>query len=218
MARVWLPTLLATTTLAACSPRAVEPPALVSPISSHVSVTATPKAAGPDGGVTVPSVPTLPEDAPGSFVSACEGVRLVLLAARAREGNVEVEAELRNEGTRAFSLMATTDGSVEDMRNPSFTLVTAPAIPPYGRCAEVAPLSEHDFFTLAPGRKRALESIDVPAASSHGKHLVRAVYLNDPSAPPIRGVAMRTTPSLYTRVRETTPCRLVSNTLEVELP
>jgi hypothetical protein len=131
---------------------------------------------------------------------------------------LEIEAELRNEGTRAFSLMTTTDGSVEDMRNPSFTLVTAPAIPPYGRCGEVASLSEQDFFTLSPGGRHALESTYVPATSSHGKHLVRAVYLNDPSAPPIRGFAMRTAPSLYTRVRGTTPCRLVSNTLEVDLP
>lgn len=178
----------------------------------------TPKAADPDGAVTVPAVPTLPDDVPGSFVTACDGVRLVLLAARGRDGNLEVDAELRNEGTRAFSLMTTTDGSVEDMRNPSFTLVTAPAIPPYGRCGEVAPLSEQDFFTLAPGRAHALESIYVPAASSHGRHLVRAVYLNDPSAPPIRGIAMRSVPPLDARVRATTPCRLVSNTLEVELP
>lgn len=151
------------------------------------------------------------------FVSRCEGVTLVLTKIVVRDGYAYPALELRNTGKSPVKLMATGDGSSEDMRNPSlaFTL-SGKVYPPRRECGNVNGLAEEDLVTLSPGQTKVLEWVS-PIAAEKGHHTLRATYRNDPASAVLRGIAPPADEALIARARATVPCELTSNTLELDM-
>ncbi|MBK8213925.1 MAG: hypothetical protein IPK71_09250 [Myxococcales bacterium] len=176
---------------------------------------------GPGMAKAPPKIDTVekPSPAPSAtpFVSRCEGVTLVLTKVVVRDGYAFPVLELRNTGKSPVKLMATGDGSSEDMRNPSlaFTL-SGKVYPPRRECGNVNGLAEEDLLTLAPGQTKVLEWVS-PIAAEKGHHTLRATYRNDPESAVLRGVAPPADEALIARARATIPCQLTSNTLDFDM-
>jgi hypothetical protein len=173
---------------------------------------------GPGMAKAPPKIDTAaPAPSAAPFASRCEGVSLVLTKVVVRDGYAFAGLELRNTGKSAVKLMATGDGSSEDMRNPSlaFTLSGKP-YPPRRECGNVNGLAEEDLVTLAPGQTKVLDWVS-PVAADKGHHTLRATYRNDPASAVLRGVAPPADEALIARARATVPCELTSNTLDFDM-
>jgi hypothetical protein len=158
-------------------------------------------------------------------VPAC-GVELHL---RAKAAVVEVERqhlntwtafdiELVNSGDRTVTLVMPGDGSEVAWRTPVLRWSVSPEPQPtqMARCGNINPLRPDEVFTLAPGERRRLREWVPPIYGvTAGAYTVRLSYTNDPTLK-WRGVELGPhDPEAMQRVRESTPCRAVSNDVEI---
>lgn len=130
------------------------------------------------------------------------------------------DVELVNTGDRAVTLVMPGDGSDAAWRTPilrwSVSSETGYETPPLFRCGNVNPLRPDEVFTLAPGERRRLPQWVPPISGvSPGAYTLRLTYINDPTLK-WQGVPLGPhDPAAIERIRESTPCRAISNELKV---
>lgn len=129
-----------------------------------------------------------------------------------------LEVELVNVSDRAVTLVMPGDGSSVAWRTPilRWSVSPAPETPQMVRCGNINHLRPGEVFTLAPGERRRLREWVPPVFGvTSGTYTLRLSYINDPALK-WRGVELGPhDPAEMQRVRASTPCRVVSNDLQI---
>jgi hypothetical protein len=169
------------------------------------------------------SDPTPSAEPAPPVASRCDGLELTITPAP-NQRTFDFVATIRKRGDEAVTLVAPGDGSEAGWRTPVVTWnVTTPSgapvtPPPYLRCGNVNRLTKEEVFTLEPGAERQFPGwLGVPRAAARGHYSVSLVYENDPNHP-MRGVSFGKDPEeVAAAVRGSTPCRVESQHVEVDL-
>lgn len=133
---------------------------------------------------------------------------------------------LRNTGTQTITLVAPGDGSTSGVRTPRITLQveTAEGTPhPLHRGTlidgQINSLRREEVFDLPAGESRLIESwLGVSGITEPGAYEISVEYWNDPGMEWTAAPLGRHDSSAMERVRASTPCRVTSNNLRVEVP
>ncbi|MBX3187768.1 MAG: hypothetical protein KF819_12165 [Labilithrix sp.] len=157
-----------------------------------------------------------------AIASRCEGVRLELKAETDR-GQQRFVGTLVNTASRSFTLVEPGDGSEVGWRTPTITWkVTTLAGSPVprverGRCGNINSIRDKEIFDLAPRGRHVFDEWFGAPDVAPGKYVVRAVYENNPQAN-LDGVPLGShSATALARVRKSTPCRVESNAITVDV-
>ena len=164
---------------------------------------------------------------------AAQGLRLAIRATRADvpEGQTpEIRAVIMNEGPGAAHLVKPGDGSEAGWRTPLvgwsvIRLARAHQQHPKGMPVledrtpvPIAPPRPDEVVALAPGDRLDLGMpLDLPTLRAGGVYRVRLYYTNDPDLAWGGHAAEEPSQDAMAHVRQSTPCRLVSNELLVRV-
>lgn len=143
---------------------------------------------------------------------------------------LRIEATITNNGYEPIRLLQPGDGSHRGWRAPELRWHVERVMQIYRRDQRalpavkreaprpIAPVRLDQVKTLAPGETMELDLLGTfPVLSRPGTHVVRLRYTNDPARafrPPRQGEHDRDVMAL---VRRTAACRLVSNSVEIEI-
>jgi hypothetical protein len=128
----------------------------------------------------------------------------------------KISVELTNKGTAPITIVLPGDGSECGWRTPILTWT--PAIKMGGRCGNINPLQSNEVVTLLPGKSVVLGAwVAAPALATPGKHKLTLTYENKPGLA-WKGLALgKHDPAAMAKVKASTPLKVVSNTVEVEV-
>ena len=141
-----------------------------------------------------------------------------------RPGNL-IEVSIYNAGSDTVVLPLPGDGSFQGWRTPlmgwEIREAGGPLLKqePVGRCGNINPLGPNEVFQLSPGTQRTF-GVLLPVDYAYRKsnlYLFRLSYENRPDKDWGLGAPLEHDPDALRLLRRSTPCKLRSNILELEV-
>jgi hypothetical protein len=139
---------------------------------------------------------------------------------------VGLSGVLHNTGARTITLVAPGDGSTRVVRTPVITPEVRTADgnvhvlrPGTLIDGQINPLRSEEVFDLPAGVSRSVGRwLSVVGITEPGTYTIRVQYFNDPEMEWTARPLADHDPAAMERVRASTPCRVMSNTIRVEVP